>query len=427
MYSQLSLPDDRNWTLVELSQMKAAMLVPSIVYLCVLMLVGLFGNGLVISVYYFRFSRSTHRCFILVLASSDLFACAIGVPFTIAEAFHAYTYTEHISCRILRFVLYYTCICSSLTLVLIALERFRKICRPLKPQMSVTMAKKALIVVNAGIAFVSASPSLVLYGRNTIDTGVSNITGTKCFISDNFIDTIWPTVFNIYLLCLAVASTICMGVCYISVARQVSTVGKDNLMKRKTLQYDTANMCEIAVSDMDVDSDAAAGCLSHSDVESIKQSIGRLESDTRTSISDVTYKRVGTTDNSITNNCDERKITSRMSAYPSQWASKVIKRISSRSGEKTIRITRMLVVVTIVFVLSYLPHLTLMLWDMFTETYETLPKDNLYQIIFYSFFLNNLINPFIYASMDLKFRRECKKIFCCKKNDKRSKRRNERF
>ena len=409
----MSLPENRNWTLEQLSDAKATMLVPSIVYLCVLMLTGVAGNLVVITVYYFRFTGSTHRCFILVLASSDLFACFIGVPFAISESFHAYNYTEHISCRLLRFVLYYTCICSSLTLVLIALERFRKICRPLKPQMSVPMAKKALVFVNACIAFLSASPSLVLYGRNTIHTGVLNMTGTKCFISDAFVDTIWPTVFNIYLLCLAIASTICMSVCYICVARRVSNVGKENLMKRKPLQNGCSKVCQTAVSDMDADSEMMSGCLSQDEGENANRYL--KPTNINTSISSSSYNRISATDSSLTDIGSGKKTKPRVSATPSQWANRVIKRISSRSSEKTIRITRMLVAVTIVFVLSYLPHLTLMLWDMFTETYETLPKDNVYQIIFYSFFLNNLINPFIYASMDLKFRNECKKLLCCTK------------
>ena len=414
MYSELSIPEDRNWTLDELSHVKSTMLVPSIVYLCMLMVIGVAGNVLVISVYYFRFNRSTHRCFILVLASSDLFACSVGVPFAIAESFHAYTYTEHVSCRILRFVLYYTTICSSLTLVLIALERFRKICRPLKRQMSISMAKKALILVNAGISFVSASPALIMFGRNTIQTGVSNKTGTKCFISDTFVDTKWPTVFNIYLLCLAIASTVIMSVCYISVARQVSNVGKENIMKRQSLQNDASKICKSTASDMDGDSEILSGCISQNEDEINSQYL-EVTRDSSISTSNGMYNRVSAAESSDAGNCNGTKTKHRLTANPSQWAIKVMRRISSRSAEKTLRITRMLVVVTVVFVLSYLPHLSLMLWDMFTETYETLPKDNLYQIIFYSFFLNNLINPFIYASMDLKFRGECKKLFCCVK------------
>ncbi|XP_052286484.1 thyrotropin-releasing hormone receptor-like [Dreissena polymorpha] len=101
----------------------------------------------------------------------------------------------------------------------------------------------------------------------------------------------------------------------------------------------------------------------------------------------------------------------------SKWASKVMKHLSSSksSGRQTLRITKMLTFVTIAFVISYLPHLTLMLWSMFVskEDEDTLPKDNLYQIVFYSFLLNNLVNPFIYATMDEKFKTELKKILKC--------------
>lgn len=227
-------------------------------------------------------------------------------------------------------------------------------------------------------------------------------------------DTKWPTVFNIYLLCLAIASTVIMSVCYISVARQVSNVGKENIMKRQSLQNDASKICKSTASDMDGDSEVLSGCISQNEDEINSQYL-EVTRDSRISTSNGMYNRVSAAESSDAGNCNGTKTKQRLTANPSQWAIKVMRRISSRSAEKTLRITRMLVVVTVVFVLSYLPHLSLMLWDMFTETYETLPKDNLYQIIFYSFFLNNLINPFIYASMDLKFRGECKKLFCCVK------------
>ena len=508
MYSQFSLKTDQNWTLEELSHERAIILTPSIVYLCFLMIVGVIGNLLVVTTYYLRFNRSTFRCFVLVLASYDFFACAIGVPFTIAESFHAYTYKEEVSCRVFRFVLYYTCICSSLTLVLIAFERFRKICRHRKPQMSVVIAKRLLVVVNAGISFISASPALVLFGRSTIHTGISNITGTKCFISDAYVNTIWPTVFNIYLLCLAFASTACMTVCYVFVVRQVAKGGAENINKRLTTQQNVSTIvniskylatgdsefpssgssqADIEVDEKDsVDSDntdrvsTTISCATEGDQsndcvqESSKtvKTIGTLSQESATQSeeqhtasllqlpgkiirrisrktrenSDTDQRAIGILRNGTENSVPFRKTSiasqsseinssrnpsiatlestetyknkrtkrKRRFSTPFQLTNKIFKRISGAS-DKTIRITRLLVVVTVTFVLSYLPHLSLMLWDVFTDEDKAFPKDNLYQIIFYSFFLNNVINPFIYASMDLKFRNECKKLFLCKK------------
>ncbi|KAH3824487.1 hypothetical protein DPMN_126324 [Dreissena polymorpha] len=162
----------------------------------------------------------------------DLLACAVGAPWIISESFFAFHYHDAISSKIFRFVLYYTCVASSLTLVLIAIERCRKICTPFKTQFTVPKAKRAIYVVVFGISSLSSCPALVLYGNKTIPTGYKNVTGTKCFITDHFIETEWPKYFNVYLLVLAFLSTAIMSVSYIRIARTVSKMGKDRITKR---------------------------------------------------------------------------------------------------------------------------------------------------------------------------------------------------
>lgn len=407
MYSPLSNIDQNvTLTLSDLSLMKASTLTVSIVYLSILMIVGLVGNIFVLIIFYNRFSSTTHRCFILTLAFYDFFACAVGTPFTIAESFLAFNYYDEVSCKILRFVLYYTCIASSLTLTLIAIERSRKICTPLKPQFTVSTAKRALFVVAVVISSLSASPALVIYGNATIRTGYKNVTGTKCFIKDEFAESEWPIGFNLYLLFLAFLCTAIMSVCYIKIAKTVSKMGKVNISKRmKSSSSEKSNENsygdELSKDELDSEmaSDKSVGnnsCISRSESmpkPSSTKSLQSLNSDTKGS---------------------RMKLRDRSS----KWANKVLKRLTSPNGQKTLRVTKMLTIVTVAFVLSYLPHLTLMIWSLLTSDEDDLPTDNIYQFTFYSFLVNNLVNPFIYAAMDLKFRRELKRILRCKMNTK---------
>ncbi|KAH3824392.1 G-protein coupled receptor 84-like [Dreissena polymorpha] len=413
MYSPVSgLDDSKNWTDADLSREKARTLVGSIVYLVLIMIIGVIGNILVLIIFYFRFTSSTHRCFILTLAIYDLLACAVGAPWIISESFFAFHYHDAISCKIFRFVLYYTCVASSLTLVLIAIERCRKICTPFKTQFTVPMAKRAIYVVVFGISSISSSPALVLYGNKTISTGYKNATGTKCFITDHFSETEWPKYFNVYLLALAFLSTAIMAVSYIRIARTVSKMGKDRITKRikkkETEQCNSRTDHSLEKSDDDI---------IESDSQFPPQNGAQLQPPRASRAMELRGQLI--VQNSIDSNTSDgsKKSKSRLREKSSKWASKVMKRLSSStsSGRQTLRITKMLTFVTIAFVISYLPHLTLMLWSMFVskEDEDTLPKDNLYQIVFYSFLLNNLVNPFIYATMDEKFKTELKKILKC--------------
>lgn len=405
MYSLLTdIDTNRSWTLDDLSKLKAKELVPSLVYLALLMVVGVIGNAFVLIIYYFRFGPSTHRCFILVLAFYDFFACIVGAPWTIAESFYAYSYFDEVSCKIFRFILYYTCIASSLTLVLIAFERFRKICTPLKSQFSVKMAKKALFIVAGIISSLSACPAFVFYGNATIETGLNGTTGIRCFIMDTYEHELsdWPLAFNVYLLLLAFASTVSMSICYIGIARQVSKMGTENISKRIQATV-RPSQCELSSCNSDLEESEIVSAYQQSKVHpnlSETPSTGSKKSEKQSSNGmKASLRNINT-----------------VRARSSKWAKKVLHRLSSSSGKKTLRVTKMLTLVTIVFVMSYLPHLTLMIWSMILgpRGQHKLPTDNVYKLLFYSFLVNNLVNPFIYAAMDLKFRRELKNLLKCK-------------
>lgn len=396
MYSQLSeIDENKTWTLDELSKIKAAHLVPAVLYLCLLMVVGILGNACVLIIFYFRFSASTHRTFILVLAFYDFMACTLGAPWTIVESFFAYNYTDAVSCKIFRFILYYTCIASSLTLVLIAFERHRKICTPLKTQFTVPMAKRALFVVTIVISSLSACPAFVFYGNATVYTGVNGYTGTRCFITDYYEHDApgWPMAFNVYLLVLAFVSTLCMTVCYVMIARQVSKMGKANVSKRVKAAAEKSNV------DMSCEEESEYTEVNAKDL-----------------LSDIPSNASKRTSTDLSKSLNKVKPRTTFKDRTAKLASKVMRKISSSSGKKTLRITKMLTLVTIAFVISYLPHLSLMIWSMVISREEkyTLPTDNAYKFLFYSFFINNLVNPFIYAAMDLKFRRELKNLIRCK-------------
>ena len=87
---------------------EAKALTPVIVYLVILMVIGLFGNTIVLYVYKFRFRRSTSRVFILSLASFDLMTCVFGMPFHILDMVFPYEFYWSEVCKTLSFALTFT-------------------------------------------------------------------------------------------------------------------------------------------------------------------------------------------------------------------------------------------------------------------------------------------------------------------------------
>jgi hypothetical protein len=74
----------------------------------------------------------------------------------------------------------------------------------------------------------------------------------------------------------------------------------------------------------------------------------------------------------------------------------------------------MLFAITIVFVVSFLPHLALMVLTAVDEHFWASLSESeavLCDLLLRSYFINNMANPIIYGFLDIKFRIECTMLF----------------
>ncbi|XP_052249837.1 uncharacterized protein LOC127857481 [Dreissena polymorpha] len=80
---------------------------------------------------------------------------------------------------------------------------------------------------------------------------------------------------------------------------------------------------------------------------------------------------------------------------------------------RTKQVTFMLFIITVVYVLSYIPHLVLMVTISIKSDFlkEMTPAGVVvYNLFLRSFVINNMANPIIYAFCDRKFRKECASV-----------------
>ncbi|KAH3844848.1 hypothetical protein DPMN_087114 [Dreissena polymorpha] len=184
------------------------------------MVVGIIGNGLVIIVYKTRFRRSNHRYFILFVAVADFLACAIGMPFLIASLRLPYLMSSSAACKIVRCFHYFVNNSSGLLLVVIAIERFRKIVHPFKKQLSV---RQTLFLCYA-VFFISiamAVPAPIVYKAVVVETGVANITGLQCYVDDRYHN--WFEIYQAILMVEALLSIAIIAVLYSFIVRKLCT------------------------------------------------------------------------------------------------------------------------------------------------------------------------------------------------------------
>ena len=211
-------------TLEELNSEEAKLYLGGVVFVSILMTIAIVGNSHVLLVYGFRMKSSTHRIFILCLGFLDLTICCIGMPFVLVDLQRPFMFFMVSACKVLRFINYFMCTASAWTLLrtllLIAVDRYRKICVPLGKQMSVLVAKVMCGVI-MGVSLLTSWPAPILYGHATVKTRVKNMTRVRCYTDDKFKDTKYQTYFNAVLILIVFGVFFVLTVLYIIIGRQI--------------------------------------------------------------------------------------------------------------------------------------------------------------------------------------------------------------
>ena len=195
--------------------------IPVIVYVAILMVVGVFGNALVLIVYRCKIKKhSNYRLFVLMLATVDMTQSCIGMPGILVDMLRAYTFYSNTACKLLRLVSHVVLSASSMTHMLIGIERYCKICKPLKKQISTKLAKILLWSVVI-FSLMIGLPAFILYGKSRYIIGHTNITISLCSYEKSYLQTPYPAIYESSLFTLLVSTVLALFLIYILIARQI--------------------------------------------------------------------------------------------------------------------------------------------------------------------------------------------------------------
>jgi hypothetical protein len=98
------------------------------------------------------------------------------MPLEIVDMTHFYEFESAAACKILRFVNYFATIGSGGILMALAVDRYRKICKPLRKQFTIQITR----IVIGGVclfSFCISWPSLVFY--NIVQVNITKVPGLK--------------------------------------------------------------------------------------------------------------------------------------------------------------------------------------------------------------------------------------------------------
>lgn len=401
--------DERQSILVRYNDEKAALYIPVVVYMMILMIIGIFGNILVCCVYCCKPTKTSSTFFILALALLDLMTCIIGMPTEITDLRFPYMFYASAACKLLRFTESVTTIGSSVILISVAIDRYGRICK-LGKQISV-QASKIICVFALGMGVLFSWPTLIIFGRST-EQLEPEIYGIDCSTSDAMHNTHYPSMYYGFLGLLFIGCITLFSIIYCKIGLQI--------WRQKR---------------------AKIGQKSNRDSE-ISSSKGRNFSSSSTKESQTTDNE-GKAETPVDNGSDP--LSTDMSSdqandsYSKKKCLSKDRRISSVSSasqksnspkKRKIKVTRTTVVlfaVTVAYIISFLPFLILMVIRSVKKDFE----DNLtpaqevgFKFAVKSYFINNAINPVIYSFLNINFRKDAKSMlkrmltaccFCCRR------------
>lgn len=391
-----------------------------VVYLSVFAIVGVVGNALVLYVFSNQKQKLTSTIFILTLAGTDFVTCLVTIPFTIGVELADFYVGYDSVCKFYQFLVTMTVPFSAFVMVAIAVDRYLCICHPFLHVMTIKRAEcivACLCVFAVILGILSSLTSTVyMYESETINSTIpehynvstlptTNSTGLEMIYSNDSIysyyknKTVSKTVTNLVLsgYCQNIPLifdqqffdvyqkiySASFGVTGLIVMVLYALIYKSVLARRRQRMKNVKNVC----------------CGLWAEIPS--------ESENTTEIT--TLNNEGKEVSKVGEAEESEKLTQKNGTHKKATEKDTILKPGSVSRAKlekfrmaNIKTAFMLSIVTLVFILSFLPS-----WLM------ALRVINMYPIVFYLYFFYNVANPVIYAFMNNAFKTQLKQLFHC--------------
>lgn len=145
-----------------------ATFIPATIWLMTISLCGIFGNVFVLHIIRTNITLSSYKVFVVCIALIDLFACSVAIPIELILIFthFAIDSSDGRMCKLSRCCNLFLSAFGSFVLVAVAIDRYIKVCRPFRTQISPSHAK-AVCAILAVVGISVSWPPLFVFGKKT--------------------------------------------------------------------------------------------------------------------------------------------------------------------------------------------------------------------------------------------------------------------
>ncbi|GAB1609667.1 alpha-2 adrenergic receptor-like [Argonauta hians] len=406
---------DYGVTIEDLNRQQVLVRLPATILVIATMILGFVGNILTIYVYGFRLKLSPTYLFVVMLASADLIMCGIITPGRIVQNVYPMMTTWDIMCKNHMCLSVFTGLCNCGFLVAIAVDRYRKVCQPLKPQISMTAAK----IISACIFVFSAIQGgivILYYGSIKKPTKYPGLYSYSCSSKNSKKPNYYQLGFFAFYLLITIFTIIFLALFYTIVLRRMrSIVSKSqpvltsvsNTVSFKTKSEEQSNDTSVSVENQ-VESSSSVQGINFVDVSITENN----SSSNMTSSSSAIQSQ-----ENVPSQTPKKKLETKFSKKSSKKSS--TKRETNsvrRAREQASRVQRTTVtmmMITFVFVVTYIPSVVSMMANavLKSESSMSVATAIFYWLARHSFYVNSSVNPIIYGCRNQNFIDEVKKLF----------------
>ncbi|CAC5359707.1 CCKAR [Mytilus coruscus] len=416
------------------------MVVLDITIMSLYMIIGVIGNTLVLVVYWKGLMNiSEERYFIPILAVSDLIACIVCCSLSTTWDLMQITFTNTALCKFIYYIIGNTTYMSGFLLLCIAIQRYLKICR--KRTLGIRWRRR-LVLVAFLLSVACSIPLALKYGIVDFYSD-GEIIGKRCGklkLDSKITGAAYGIACAVVIVFSASAFIILYGKisCFIFGHLRTQTFKKAIArLSRRSIPFSIKGINDstglrfadrhihVEQKHNDIYNFNDSGTSLSSNTLGISESSGSLTSKARLETSSSEQKAHFLAELSKSQKyVNEMEITSKNSIETqnpdeTQYSERRTENSSNnklhmwRNRRLKYRFTIMFMVITIVFLLCYSPVGTLLLLEgFFPDFWERLTstETSVILVLYHSYIINNIANPFIYAFMDPEFYKKAKTV-----------------
>lgn len=375
-------------------------LLPVTVFVGIESVIGFIGNFLIVFVFAFYYQSCNYRTFNICLGLIDFTCTLTTMPGEIVTQRFWYNYPFPTVCKTKDFFNIFTVCAETLCLLVIAVDRFRKICNPLKWQITPTVAVRLCFFI-IFLAAAIASPVSVFWGIRSYEKEYKNttITVTLCEKDEKYERTVYPFGYEAVVGGIVLVFMAPMFVLNVAVARRLMSDKRQGLIyKKKPAQSITSNSTvELSTSTDNHTEDTVDGGNKYqpNDVSANKNNAGN---ETQTKTKDVKQQSTS---------CGESSQSeTRKASVSSKAGSRRAKSGKAQTGTRSSRVRRkalIMFILTSTFICTTVLYFTMIsiLGSAGNVVNGLSDKGKALFFFFLRFyFIQHIINPILYAILD---------------------------